>query len=47
MVGLLATVKALLRGRDYDIELLLARSRVLPDTREIVLSSTNNAALAI
>lgn len=29
MAGLLATVKALLRGRDYDIELLLARSRTL------------------
>lgn len=47
MAGLLATVKALLRGRDYDIELLLARSRVLFDTREIVRSSTNNTSLAI
>lgn len=47
MAGLLATVKAPLRGRDYDIELLLARSRVLSDTREIVRSSTNNTALAI
>lgn len=47
MVGLLATVKGLLRGRDYDIELLLARSRVLSDTREIVLSSTNNTTLSL
>lgn len=47
MAGLLATVKAPLRGRNYDIELLLARSRILFDTREIILSSTINAALAI
>lgn len=45
MVGLLATVKAPLHGRDYDIGSLLPRSRII--WHKIALSSINNAALAI
>lgn len=45
MVGLLATVKAPLHGRDYDIGSLLPRSRVI--WHKIALSSINNTALTI